>query len=305
MNTTNFNSDVVVAAIIGFIIGALLVWIISYLSRKKEQDEDDATLQELQALQKEYDQYRTRVNEHFAKTADSIDGLTKSYQQVFDHLSHGAQDLMDSEALQAQLEKRQNKAVTLAYLVEQERKTKQAAQPSAATARPSAKPASASAKPAPQSDAAAVKKQPTTPAEGVKKTATADKATQAKSNVHIAAEKAGLKPLAKPEKQAVPQRPEAQGKAAVAKQAEAREGKPAAAQQPEVQSKPAAVKQPEAQSKAAAPQRPEAQSKSAPAKQPTPPSKPEPKIIQDEPHETAIEAVKKHIKEDVDKGSSK
>lgn len=301
MNTANFNLDVVVAAIVGFIIGALLVWIISYLSRKKDKEEDDATRQELQALQKEYNQYRARVNEHFAKTADSIDGLTKSYQQVFDHLSHGAQNLMDSEALQAQLEKRQNKAVTLAYLVEQERKTKQGAQPSAGTAaQPTAKPASA-----PQSDAVAAKKQPTTSAEGVKKTATADKAIPPKSNVHIAAEKAGLKPIARADKQAPVKQPEAQGKAAVAKQAEAQEGKPAAVKQPEVQSKPAAAKQPEAQSKAAAPQQPEPQSKPAPAKQPTPPSKPESKIIQDEPHETAIEAVKKHIKEDADKGGSK
>lgn len=103
--------DVVVAALIGFVIGAVLMAIIGRSGSKKNE--------ETAKLQAEYDSYREKVNAHFAKTADAVDGLTKSYQQVFDHLSDGAQNLMDQKALQAQLEKRQGKAVTLAYLVDQ------------------------------------------------------------------------------------------------------------------------------------------------------------------------------------------
>lgn len=116
MDPTNINMDVLIAAIAGFAIGAILVGIISRSGRKHK--DDDAEAKE-RALQQEFDAYREKVNTHFAQTANAVDELTKSYKQVFEHLSHGAQDLMDEKALQAQLEKRQNKAVTLAYLVEQ------------------------------------------------------------------------------------------------------------------------------------------------------------------------------------------
>lgn len=110
MNTLETN--VIIAAVIGFVLGIVLMAIISRSSKGKH-DEETAK------LRAEYHRYREQVNAHFAKTADAVDGLTKSYQEVFDHLSHGAQNLMDKKALQAQLEKRQGKAVTLAYLVEQ------------------------------------------------------------------------------------------------------------------------------------------------------------------------------------------
>ena len=109
----NTEMDVVIAGLIGFVIGAVLMAIIGRGSKGKK----DAETAQLQA---EYDSYREKVNAHFAKTADAVDGLTKSYQQVFDHLSDGAQNLMDKKALQDQLDKRQGKAVTLAYLVDQE-----------------------------------------------------------------------------------------------------------------------------------------------------------------------------------------
>lgn len=116
----NTEMDVVFAGLIGFVIGAVLMAIIGRGSKGRKSAE---TAQ----LQAEYDSYREKVNAHFAKTADAVDGLTKSYQQVFDHLSDGAQNLMDKKALQEQLEKRQGKAVTLAYLVDQDDTSKSAA----------------------------------------------------------------------------------------------------------------------------------------------------------------------------------
>ncbi len=107
-------------AVLGFIIGALIVWLFGRGS-KNRANEDLADLRnEYDGLKKEYHKYREDVNAHFAKTADAVDNLTKSYQDVFTHLSDGAQNLMDKKALQAQLEKRQGKAVTLAYLVNEQ-----------------------------------------------------------------------------------------------------------------------------------------------------------------------------------------
>lgn len=116
----NTEMDVVLAGLIGFVIGAVLMAIIGRGSKGRKSAETAK-------LQAEYDSYREKVNAHFAKTADAVDGLTKSYQQVFDHLSDGAQNLMDKKALQDQLAKRQGKAVTLAYLVDQDDTSKPAA----------------------------------------------------------------------------------------------------------------------------------------------------------------------------------
>ncbi|MDO5091497.1 MAG: DUF1043 family protein [Cardiobacteriaceae bacterium] len=103
-------------AILGFVAGAFVVWLIG----RSAKHDADATHDKLHTLQKEFEDYRKNVNDHFAKTADAVDNLTKSYQDVFTHLSDGAQKLMDKTALKAQLEKRQGKAVTLAYLVNEQ-----------------------------------------------------------------------------------------------------------------------------------------------------------------------------------------
>lgn len=113
------DQQLVLYALIGFVAGAVVAWLIGRGARH----DADATHDKLHTLQKEFETYRQNVNEHFAKTADAVDNLTKSYQDVFTHLSDGAQQLMDKSALKAQLEKRQGKAVTLAYLVNEQNAT--------------------------------------------------------------------------------------------------------------------------------------------------------------------------------------
>lgn len=195
MNTLEF--DVIVAGIVGFLIGAILVGIISYSGRGKKNAE-------VGKLQAEYDKYREQVNAHFAKTADAIDGLTKSYQQVFDHLSDGAQNLMDKNALQAQLEKRQGKAVTLAYLVDQEDVTaEKVSEIKSSTVVAEAQKKMADSKLEPEAPVAAKDKADVVA--NANKVKVAETATvqdkpkveaqpEEKTNVQKAAEKAGLKP---------------------------------------------------------------------------------------------------------------
>lgn len=109
------NPQIITAVIIGLVAGALFVWL---LNRGTRGDADQAQ-EKLDKLQKEFDSYRNEVNAHFAQTADAVDQLTQSYENVFNHLSSGAQKLMDKSALAAQLEQRRGKAVTLAYLVDE------------------------------------------------------------------------------------------------------------------------------------------------------------------------------------------
>lgn len=119
------NQQIILAVIIGLIAGALFVWLINRGAR----GDADLAQAKLDKLQKEFDSYRNEVNAHFAQTADAVDQLTQSYENVFNHLSRGAQQLMDKTALKAQLEKRQGKAVTLAYLVDESGKKAQTAVP--------------------------------------------------------------------------------------------------------------------------------------------------------------------------------
>ncbi|UJF24271.1 DUF1043 family protein [Suttonella sp. R2A3] len=220
--------NLIIAGAVGFVIGAVIFGIIA-ISRKSKDSKDYS------ALKKEFDTYRSEVNAHFAKTADAVDNLTKSYKEVFNHLSDGAQHLMDDKALQAQLEKRQGKAVTLAYLVDEQdasadkrtsidqqsvvNKPTDATKKSAAEAKsseqaapkPTEADASANKQSADQTKTAEAAKKdapskPATNADNAKKTSSSKPASAdaeakteqpAKSNVHIAAEKAGLKPATK------------------------------------------------------------------------------------------------------------
>ena len=181
------NPSVIVAAAIGFFIGAVLVWIIKNTNQGSEQhiqEESETLRKERDALKKSYAEFRSSVNKHFARTADAVDQLTDSYKNVFNHLSDGAQTLMEKEALAQQLEKRQGKTVTLSYLAPENDKTQPAepakpARPAAAAVKTpvpqAASPAAASATPsdegekakAPPRPAAATKTE--TPQEAVKR----------------------------------------------------------------------------------------------------------------------------------------
>lgn len=117
--TANLSPEMlaVISAVIGFIIGAIIFYLIG--KRSGLSPENNPLQKPYDALKQEFATYRKNVNSHFARTADAVDNLTKSYQEVFTHLSDGAEKLMDKEALQAEIQKRQGKAVTLAYLTGQ------------------------------------------------------------------------------------------------------------------------------------------------------------------------------------------
>ncbi len=66
-------------------------------------------------VEKEFQEYKTMVSQHFGKTADLVDNLTNSYKDVFDHLGSSAKALLSEEELAKHLQYRAEKAVTLTY----------------------------------------------------------------------------------------------------------------------------------------------------------------------------------------------
>ena len=123
------DQNIIIAAAAGFFIGAVLVWIIKNTNQSNAehlQEESEALRKEYAALKKTFADYRNNVSNHFAKTADAVDQLTDSYKNVYNHLSAGARALMDKESLQKQIEKRQGKSVTLAYLAQNQENDKAA-----------------------------------------------------------------------------------------------------------------------------------------------------------------------------------
>ena len=123
------DQNIIIAAAAGFFIGAVLVWIIKNTNQSNAehlQEESEALRKEYEVLKKTFADYRNNVSNHFAKTADAVDQLTDSYKNVYNHLSAGARALMDKESLQKQIEKRQGKSVTLAYLAQNQENDKAA-----------------------------------------------------------------------------------------------------------------------------------------------------------------------------------
>jgi uncharacterized membrane-anchored protein YhcB (DUF1043 family) len=64
-------------------------------------------------LAQEHQQYRQDVAQHFARTAELVNGMTDSYKAVFDHLQGGARELMDEDTLRRTLADQSDEVITL------------------------------------------------------------------------------------------------------------------------------------------------------------------------------------------------
>jgi len=85
----------IIALIIGLLLGGTGAWV--WLRRHGGGDGSVAE------LKKENERFREEVNEHFVQTAELINQLTDSYKAVFDHLSDGADKLVDKEAVRERM----------------------------------------------------------------------------------------------------------------------------------------------------------------------------------------------------------
>ena len=87
--TTDLPSTLLLIAI-GVIIGAALTKILNRGPNPAELQ------QQLEDTQDQFASYQKEVGGHFQKTADLVNNLTNSYQEVHQHLSLGAQKLAQS-----------------------------------------------------------------------------------------------------------------------------------------------------------------------------------------------------------------
>src|SRR6056297_2792617 len=78
----------------GGAIGAVATW---WISRAR------GGVVSVMQLKQENDKFRDEVAEHFVETGRLINQMSESYKQVFDHLSRGAEKLVDDEKLAERL----------------------------------------------------------------------------------------------------------------------------------------------------------------------------------------------------------
>ncbi len=93
---------------IGLMVGATLVWL--WLDSKMGSGES------VETLKRENQRFREEVNEHFIQTAELINQLTDSYKAVFDHLSEGAEKLVDEQAVRERMPRVSDEEIRLKRL---------------------------------------------------------------------------------------------------------------------------------------------------------------------------------------------
>lgn len=85
---------VAVGLFVGAALGAGLVWVLAVRR---------AGPMSVNEMKKENERFREEVNAHFVQSAQLINELTDSYKKVFDHLSDGAERLVDKEAVRERM----------------------------------------------------------------------------------------------------------------------------------------------------------------------------------------------------------
>jgi len=85
----------IAGVVIGLMVGATAAWL--WLDRKS------GSADSVETLKRENERFREEVNEHFVQTAELINQLTDSYKAVFDHLSEGAEKLVDEKAVRERM----------------------------------------------------------------------------------------------------------------------------------------------------------------------------------------------------------
>ncbi|MGY6587517.1 MAG: ZapG family protein [Wenzhouxiangella sp.] len=95
----------IVGLLLGLLIGGVGVWF--WLKSRP------GAAQSVASLQKENQQFREEVNQHFVQTAELINQLTDSYKAVFDHLSDGAERLVDQKTIEERMPRVGNQEVRL------------------------------------------------------------------------------------------------------------------------------------------------------------------------------------------------
>jgi len=93
--------------VIGAALGAVATW---WWSRGRGGGDT------IGQLKRENEKFREEVAEHFVETARLINRMTDSYKEVFDHLSQGADRLVDERRLSEKMPRVSDREVRLRHL---------------------------------------------------------------------------------------------------------------------------------------------------------------------------------------------
>ncbi len=96
----------------GVLLGAVIVasWV---AWRARQADKSGRSIRVMEA---QHQQFRDEVNHHFVETAELINRMTDSYKAVFDHLSRGAERLVEDRVVQERMPKVGDHEVRLKHI---------------------------------------------------------------------------------------------------------------------------------------------------------------------------------------------
>lgn len=101
---------IITAVLAGIVVGAFIMYFINNKGKNSAKN--------IAEVEEKLTSYQEDVVQHFEQTADLVDELTQSYKKVFDHLGKSARQLLTDEQVKAQIEKRKDNKVTLAFLTD-------------------------------------------------------------------------------------------------------------------------------------------------------------------------------------------
>lgn len=94
----------------GVALGGAGVWLLWRL--RSGSDTPDA----IARIRRDNERFRQEVDAHFIQTAELINQLTDSYKAVFDHLSDGAERLVDRDAVRERMPQVSAREVRLRHI---------------------------------------------------------------------------------------------------------------------------------------------------------------------------------------------
>lgn len=92
MITLDDTTSIWLIGILGVLIGILLGSIATYLLVARNRRTHELQL-ELNQLTERFTEYRDQVTQHFMRTSELVQEMTRSYRDVYEHLAAGAQNL--------------------------------------------------------------------------------------------------------------------------------------------------------------------------------------------------------------------
>ena len=101
-DTTSIWFIAVPAVLIGILLGSIITYLLIARNRKTHE------LQlELNQLTERFTEYRDQVTQHFMRTSELVQEMTRSYRDVYEHLASGAQNLCGDTDERWQLDHRE------------------------------------------------------------------------------------------------------------------------------------------------------------------------------------------------------